>query len=382
VNDNKINFYYDKCIKLNDLTNSLKELNSIKNSVDNAEFEIIKGKINGFYVQKPKSSWEWFEENGLPDMKWICKDLGICPGPITILSSYINSGKTLFADDLAISVANGIPLFGEIPIQESGKVVHIDFEAGELLSKIYYWRLLNGHGLKSFNNINYIKPEWKLDQQEAKDNLLNILKGAKLCIIDCLSAGIPNTNQNEESARAPIDMLNDVSEKTGCAIVLLHHEPKQTDKNDPLRSVKGSGAIIAACSNSLHIKRDFGSSIATISRGKTRFGRPFSVSYEKEDVGPYSEKIADTIGVRFKKVNSEEEIVNSNLDRKLLQMINDNPEIITQKLKDAFNVATSEIVNLINYLEREQLIKIEGQKPKKHSITDLGKEWLESEWNK
>lgn len=323
-------------------------------------------------------TWQWTNATDFPSVDWVCRDLGVAAGAVTILCGFINSGKTFVAADLAICVANNLQLFDAVEVQATGAAVHIDFEAGEQMSKIYYQRLLNGHGIETFENIKFWKPRWRLDQPEAEQQLMKHLVDVKLCVIDCFSAGVPTTEQNSESARAPIDMLNRVSEHTRCAIVLLHHEPK-VKGTDPLRSVKGSGSIIAAAGNSLHVIREPGSTEATILRGKKRMGKDFSITFCKEDIGEHNDNINDTVAAKLvntgKKSSTEVLIPNEIL--KLIAMspgINSSAIEYQIKSKIIGGKRQADIVNEVRELVTAGLIdKVKEGKSNRFTLTDKGR---------
>lgn len=376
----KINYYVAQALQ-NGTTREecLSTLADSQNSLQPWEYATAQATINTHFqprLQDPTIApvqWSDTDMKVFPKVSWVIKGLGIAPGPITELCAFVNTGKTLFAADLGACVANGIPVFGEIEVQSPGKVMHIDFESGETMCKIYYQRILNGHGLKSFHNIGFYQPRWRLDSGDvAEEELTKILDGYKMCIIDCFSAGVPATKQNEEGARAPIDMLNRVSEATGCAIVLLVHEPKQTG-DDPLRSVKGSGGIIAAAGSSLHLKRDFGSDICTLTRGKIRLGKPYSTDYRYESVGDYVEEIDNTAGCKFIIVEKEEK----NYLREIVTLIQSAPGIMTKAIKHQIEGRTIDITDALSEAHSLDLVSIETKGSSKYyTITQKGEEWL------
>jgi AAA domain len=379
-NTDKITYFHDQCLR-DTLKDSYAALEQWHNSLQPWEYDCIRANLNTHFLPSNTDptvapiQWDWVSAIDFPNVNWVCRALGICPGPITILCAFVNTGKTLLAADLAVCVANGIPLFGEIEIQAPGKVLHLDFESGNTLSKVYYQRILNGHGITNFHNISFFSPNWRLDQEVARAELTKVLAGHKLCIIDCLAAGTPNTKQNEESARGPIDMLNQVSEETGCAIVLLHHEPKVTG-DDPLRSVKGSGGIIAAAGNSLHLKRDYGASECSLARGKKRLGKDYKVTYRKEDVGEYVPQIDDAMGCKF--VVCQEAVDNPHtMIQQLLNLMQNAPGINKRALLHQSAGSTETKEQALLDMGKQNLYKTEAKgNSKQHFITDEGASWL------
>lgn len=345
------------------------------------EYDMAKAHVNTHFMSKPVTKslpsdvvqWTWFEEDELPEFNWSCSKLGLIPGPISILSAFSNTGKTFFAASLAIAFANGVKFLGSIDIERPGKVLHIDYDQSQKFSQIYYWRMLNGYGIKSFNNIHYSKPDWYLNSPEAKENLLDMLKGYSLCIIDCLGAAIPGEDINDDRVRRYIDMLNDISEKTDCAILLLHHEPKMANK-DPLKSVKGNGSIISAAGGSLHLTRSDATKAITMTIGKKRFVQDFEVTYMLEDCGEMSKKLNMKSGLVLNPITSERvEEANVDLPTEMLEFIKTNPGCNGTALRNHFKGNRGQLVDqTANDLHEADLITITGIKPKVHKITEAG----------
>ena len=333
---------------------------------------------------KTATRWTWTAPNDFPIINWVVKDLGIAPGAIMIWSAFVNEGKTMIAADMAVCIANGLPVFNRFPVQRSGKILHIDFEAGEEMSHIYYQRLLNGRGLTSYNNIDFLRPDWKLDElDDCKLDLEERLKGYTFCIVDCYSAGAPNTDQNSESARAPIDNLNAISEKTGCAILLLCHDPKAATGKGLMRAVKGSGSIIAAAGCSYHIKKDENNgSTGTLTRVKNRLGNSVKVvAYEYVRVGDYNINLNDKIGCKFSinEINQEREDahLNGNLVDVILELINMSPGINTRAIIHQVKGDDHSIINSIKYLIDSNKVRLDVKgKAHQHYITPDGEAYL------
>ena len=318
----------------------------------------------------------------MPKFDWVCNTLGLVPGPISILSAFSNAGKSFFAANLAICVANSLKLFGFIDIENPGKVMHIDWDQGQKFSKIYYWRLLNGYGIKSFKNINYWRPEWHLDDPESKNNLIKQLSDCKLCIIDCLGSAIPTADINDDRVRSYVDMLNDVSDKTNCAIMLLHHEPKSAS-SDPLKAVKGNGSIISAAGGSIHLVREPDSQEVTVMLGKKRLVKDVSLKYRLDDCGEMSEKLQMQKGLILNLLKNDAEIkeekdVNT-LPVRILRLVKESPGINATAIRHQIKGTGTKVDKMVKELIASKLIRNEGDKPAKHFITEDGQSRLDYE---
>lgn len=309
------------------------------------------------------------KEETMQDINWLCSTLGLRPGAPHILSAFSNVGKTFFAMNLALCVANNMKLFDTIKIENPGKVLHIDYEMGQDDVDIYYWRLQNGLNFKEgqLTNVDTVSPNMHLDDPDFEKYLEVILKEYKLCIIDCLTAAIPSVDINDDRTRQYIDLLTRVSLKTDCTILVIHHEPKNAN-SESIKSVKGSGSIISAAGGSIHCTK-IGDEIE-VSLGKKRLTKYFSARYTLDDCGNYSERLKMFTGIKLNLVSNIEEEVNSDIE--ILQLIQNNKAITTSEIKNKISLKDKKIIEILNDLERNKYITVEGQKPKKHFITHEG----------
>lgn len=329
--------------------------------------------------------WVWVSDDYFPDFNWVCSSLQVCPGPISIWCAFVNVGKTTFLANFCVCVANGLKVFDKIEIEQPGKVLHIDFENGSNMSKTNYKRILNGYKLHSFKNIKFHQPKWKLDQQEAYVQLTKLLKDQdyKVCVIDCYSAGVPATKQNEESARIPLDMLNQVSEETKTAIILLHHEPKaRSGSTNPLTNVKGSGGIIGAAGASLHLTREFGSVVCEYQIGKSRCDIQASGKYTRVLEGEFIKGINNTKAVRLVACADdadEHENPDDGLVKRILVLINESPGINTSAIKHRVKGTDNNILENLTQLIEDNLVRFDQKgMAKLHFITQDGLDQLKA----
>jgi hypothetical protein len=96
-------------------------------------------------------------------------------------------------------------------------------------------------------------PALPLTAPDAEGTLLEACQGHVLCIIDSFRAACPKIDENDSEAREPLDMMNRVSERTGCVFLVIHHAKKpQTDgkaTGGARMSIRGSGALYDACAS-------------------------------------------------------------------------------------------------------------------------------------
>jgi hypothetical protein len=192
----------------------------------------------------------------LPPIPYVVGGIFITPGPPTLLGGYGFCGKTVTAQSIALAVASGLDLWGVFGVKQ-GKVLHLDYEQGERLTRERYQRLAVGAGVdptKLGSDVLRLAalPTTYLDSEDAFEVLSATFDGYALVVIDSLRASMPSVDENSSEVRRHLDMLTRISERTGCAVLIIHHARKtgSDDKpGDPKMVLRGSSAIFDACGN-------------------------------------------------------------------------------------------------------------------------------------
>jgi hypothetical protein len=191
----------------------------------------------------------------LPPLPYTIAALGIAPGAPTLWSGYGFSMKTLSAQSLALSIASGKPVWGVYNVTR-GRVLHIDYEQGERLTRERYQRLARALGIDPRE----LEPSWLsvvplpqfyLDAPGATDRLARLMQGCALVLVDSLRAAAPSLEENSSAFRTVLDAMTRASEKTGAAPLVVHHnkKPREDDTGGAKMSVRGSSAIFDACAS-------------------------------------------------------------------------------------------------------------------------------------
>ncbi len=186
----------------------------------------------------------------LPPVPWICEGLGIAPGAVTIVGGAGFGGKTISMQALALAVAGCKPLWGHFAIRY-GRAVHIDYEQGRRLTQDRYQRLARSMGvdLSSLQPNAFgvsCLPRGHLDDPQAEDTLVRLCDGAVLAIVDAFRGAFPTADENASGARKYLDMLQQASDRTGCAMIVIAHSRKPSEGSDIRNSLRGSGALYDA----------------------------------------------------------------------------------------------------------------------------------------
>jgi hypothetical protein len=199
--------------------------------------------------------------------------LGLAPGPPSGIFGQGYVGKTIIAMSLGLAVALGRPLWGLYSVRQ-GSYVHFDYEQGRRLTKIRIQRLAAGLGASKEDLAGRLKvaiyPRLNLTTPAAEDHYSRVLEGHTIAVIDALKGITPGIDENSSHIRDYLAALSRASERTGCALVLLHHAGKTPVAGERPRkeSGRGSSAIFDECQ-----------SVFVITAKK---GEPALVSHEKD----------------------------------------------------------------------------------------------------
>lgn len=208
-------------------------------------------------------TWDQILEES-PDVPWLVEPLRLAPGAISVFAGRGYSRKTLAAQALALSVACGLPVWEADPCMR-GDVVHLDYEQGKRLTSDRYRRIARAMGAnpadfgpRSLRVGDLPRPS--LSKETAVDSLKREIEGARLVIVDSLSASMPGQDENSTTIRVPLDRLTKLSSHMGCTFILLHHArkppagppPKDGSKEDPLTTLRGASAIVDAAQTIWH----------------------------------------------------------------------------------------------------------------------------------
>jgi len=190
----------------------------------------------------------------LPPIQWLVRGLDLCPGAPSLVAGYGYSGKTLVSQAMELAIASGIRTWGAFE-SKAGATIHFDYEQGEHLSRLRYQRLLAGLDLTPQDLGDRVSlvvhPEFYLDDLGVEETIAKLCEGKVLAVFDSFRAACRKTDENSSEARAPLDMLARVSERTGCTVVVIHHarKPQKDQPGGARESIRGSGALYDACSS-------------------------------------------------------------------------------------------------------------------------------------
>jgi RecA-family ATPase len=188
----------------------------------------------------------------LPRVDCLVPDIGLVAagGAPHMVAGYGFSGKTLALQALALSLAADRPVWGAYKARP-GRVLHVDLEQGDRLTRRRYQRLAAAMGvdLSSLGDTlaAAIMPKLALTSAYA-DQWRELMTGRDLMIVDSLRAASAGMDENSSDIRSCLDMLGQLSEATQCRAIVVHHARKpQRDAPGGQFAIRGSGAIFDAC---------------------------------------------------------------------------------------------------------------------------------------
>ena len=227
----------------------------------------------------------------LPRARWVVEGLGLQPGAPMLLAGYGSSQKSFAAQSLALSLAapESLLVWGRFARGRRCRVLHLDYEQGEVETQRRYQRLARGMALDLASLGTHLATRSFGDQLLLANRAVfeRYAKDADVIIIDSFAAARGSgVEENNAEAREPLDMLTAISAETGCTFIVIHHSGKGT-KADPREVARGSSAIFDAAGAMLSFTRDMEKNEVRVAQAKNRGGP------ENE---PFTLRVADAPG--------------------------------------------------------------------------------------
>lgn len=187
----------------------------------------------------------------LQPVDYLCESLGLVAGGGAphLLGGYGFSGKTVAAQALVLALAAGRSVWGVWRPRERARVLHVDLEQGDRLTRQRYQRLAYGMGVELEELGDAIgvacMPRLSLAPGE-EGRWRDVMAGRDLVVIDSLRAATGGMDENDSAIRGPLDMLGRLGEETGCRALVILHARKGSEQTDDRFVLRGSSAIFDA----------------------------------------------------------------------------------------------------------------------------------------
>lgn len=203
---------------------------------------------------RPKSFDEFVNE---PEPEWLVQDL-LEDRKTALLLGDTGDFKSTIATGIAGSLVTGHPVFGKLKVNRTGAVAWI---AGEDVASVRP-RLL---AMECEFGVSFKgKPFYRIDtmfqvgQQSQFDEVVGELERLgplALIVWDTLSTSIRGQEENSNGVMSAVTgWANDLRDKFGCSVLILHHRPKSAKKGEA--SSRGGGASNANVDSVILVERE------------------------------------------------------------------------------------------------------------------------------
>lgn len=180
---------------------------------------------------------------------------GILPEKsIAVLSAYSKMGKSIFALNMAMSIAAGKPLLCQFDVPKPLKVLYVNEEIAESqlqkrLRPMVSSAIVEGSNIGNINSnlLVVTKTGLKLDTVEGRSKACRLLRYSRprVVIWDCLYR-LHNGNENRaEDMQKVFDAFDYFSKSFECAHVIIHHHgtPQKDSEREGFQLIRGSSVI-------------------------------------------------------------------------------------------------------------------------------------------
>jgi KaiC/GvpD/RAD55 family RecA-like ATPase len=199
-----------------------------------------------------------------------------------ILAGNSGVGKTMLAENIAYTIADGKSLFGRFDVTQ-GNVLYVDSESPAALTKARAERIARGLRA-SHRGVSFIFPSKRLDLGVARnrESLCRAIdkRKAVLCVLDSFLCYASLKSENDNAlVREWFELLGDIPKATGAALLVLDHAAKASPERMKAGiglSARGAGAKHDWCDVVLTFeeRKNEAKFLRTLRFAKTRFCAP------------------------------------------------------------------------------------------------------------
>jgi hypothetical protein len=254
-------------------------------------------------------------------------DAIIQAGSLNIWYGFPSSFKSMLAADAAVAVAGGGSWLGRKVLQ--GPVLWIDCDNGLRRTHERFAALARARNLPEDTPLHYLSmpTPWlnaaRLTDIEALERRIHE-RGIVLLVIDNLGLISPSAEENSADMITVMANLRLLVERTGAAIILIHHQRKSTGNGSRAGdSLRGHSSIEAAIDLALRVDRDPTDNLIMIQSTKTRdCDVPLFACQFRYD---HLEGTGELWKAGFAQVITEDTSSDSAIERAILETLREHP---------------------------------------------------------
>lgn len=240
----------------------------------------------------PADPWEIFTAGDAlkarPPLVWMVDGI-LEAGSLSVWYGAPGTLKSLLLADLAVSVAAGMPWLEALPGLATagfgvtaGGVMWADFDNGRRRTHERFGALLRARCLGDHVPLYYVSmPTPHLDAGDPNGiaQLAGRLvdRNIRLLVVDNLGVISGDADENSADMQSPMAGLRWLTEATGAAVAVLHHQRKTNGINTRAgETLRGHGSIEAKLDLAILVSRDDGSVTCTPTKVRGAEVKPFS----------------------------------------------------------------------------------------------------------
>src|SRR6478609_1863040 len=202
---------------------------------------------------------------------------------MTVIYGDSNSGKTFFVLSLATAVSEGIDAYGKKT--DCGLVLYLAPEApGSIRSRMQALKRHGGYSLKNLAMVpiplNFYSNVGDASSVIALVKHISQAKGmpVKMIIADTLARMSTGANENSGEDMGPVmERFSTVTEETGAAMVIIHHNGK-----DAAKGARGWSGIRAHIETEIEVQEDNGVRFATVMKQRELGSKGLEICFDLE----------------------------------------------------------------------------------------------------
>lgn len=235
---------------------------------------------NAYLTRLSVPAWE-LTESTESSMSWLVS--GLVPNPaVVFVVGAPKSYKSLFVQDLAISLVSETKFLGYFDVMQTGPVIYIQDEStrgalGERFRQIsrahHTHPVVFRHQLRIITNKQY----QILDQSRAPVLEHEIREsGAKLVIFDSLSTMHDMDENSAQEMKRIVEYFRGLRDRHDVTVVVVHHTNKQSGSTSSPNSIRGSNSLWAGADARIQLTVTKGYANVTVHGKDYGADQPFS----------------------------------------------------------------------------------------------------------